>query len=301
MIRLDTNQSAFFKRELEKIKAQTYDVKYKELKAMQYIPVDTSTPSGTEFITWRSYSKVGRAKIIADYAHDFPRVDIYGTENTSKVYDLGSSYGYSIKEIRRSQITGKSLDTRRAEAARRSINELFDDLAWNGNTAYNIQGFLDYPGITSVTRTTGAGGDTWALKTPDEIIADLTAICNGVSTPTKGIWEVNQILLPRTQYNRIKNLRMTDGNTHTVLTYFLANNPGVSVDVVDLLSTAGASGVTRMMAYVKDPVNLVQEIPQMFEQLEEDKKGMEYEIPCHGEFGGVTVYYPESVAYMDNI
>lgn len=299
--RLDANESALFKRQAEYIKRKTYDTKFKNLKAKRFIPVSTEVPSGSATYTWRSYTKFGVAKIIDDYGKDFPRVDIYGEENTAKIFGQGVSFGYSIVEIRRAQREGLNLSDRKAQAARRAIEEKHDALAWNGDSDHNIQGFIDYPGITEATLTTGTAGDTWALKTPDEIIADLTALENAVSVPTNGVETITQIIVPRTQYNILKNTRMTDGNDKTILMYYTENNPEISIDVVDLLATAGDSSTTRMMGYVLDPDYVQQEIPQMFEMADPDKMGMEYVIPCHAEFGGVTVYYPSACAYMDGI
>lgn len=299
---LDATETAFFKRQLEYVKTKTYDIKYRNLKAMQLIPVSTEAPAGADYIIWYSYGKAGMAKIISDYAHDFPRVDVYATENQSKIYSMGDSYGYSIKEIRRAAMAGNSLDTRRANTARRAMDELFDKLAWYGDTDFNIQGFFDYPGITEYTVPNGAGGTPqWSTKTPDEINDDLVGICDAVSVPTNGREEVDTILLPRAEYNLIKNKRMTDGNDKTVLTFFTDNNPGVTVTVLDELKDQGVGSTQRMIAYVKDAEHLTQEIPQPFEQIEPDKKGMTWEVPCHAEFGGVIVYYPQSVAFADDI
>lgn len=302
ILKLDATETAFLKRQLESIKSKTYDTKYKNLKAKQFIPMSSETHPGADFIIWYSYSKAGIAKVIADYANDFPRVDVFATENQSKVRSIGSSYGFSIKEIRRAQMSGVSLDQRRANTARRAIEELIDNLAWFGDTNFNIQGFFDYPGITEYVVPDGASTDPeWTTKTPDEIIADLSGIRSAVTIPTKGREETDQILLPRAQFELIRNTRMTDGNDKTILTFFMDNNPGVSIDVIDELAGQGAGGSDRMMAYVRDPNNLTLEIPQPFEQIEQDKKGMEFIIPVHAEIGGVIIYYLQSVAFGDKI
>lgn len=299
---LDASETVFFKRQLEYVKTKTYDVKYRNLKAMLLIPISTEANNGHDYIIWYSYSKAGHAKIISDYAHDFPRVDVYAEENQSKIYSMGDSYGYSIKEIRRSALAGNSLDSRRANTARRAMDELFDNLAWFGSTDFNIQGFFDYPGITEYTIPNGAGGNPeWSTKTPDEIIEDLTGITDAVSVPTKGREEVDQIILPRAEYNLIKNLKMGTSSDTTVLSFFLSNNPGISIEVLDELDAQGAGASQRMYAYVKDPEHLTQEMPQPFEQFEPDKKGMTWEVPCHAEFGGVIIYYPQSVCFADGI
>lgn len=300
--RLDASETVFFKRQLEYIKSKTYDVKYRNLRAMDLIPVSTEAPAGADYIIWYSYEKAGMAKIVSDYAHDFPRVDVFATENQSKIYTLGDSYGYSIKEVRRASLAGNSLDTRRANTARRAMEELMDRLAWYGDADFNIQGFFNYPGITEYTIPNGASGDTeWTTKTPDEINADLVGIMDSISIPTNGREQADTILLPRARYNLIKNTRMGGASDTTIYTYFTKNNPGVTIEVLDELKDQGVGGSQRMYAYTKDTEHLTQEIPLPFQQSEPEKKGMTWEIPCEAEHGGVIVYYVQSISFADEI
>lgn len=299
---LDVNESAFFTRQLEHIKSKTYDVKYKSLKATMLIPVSTDAPVGADTITYRAFSKLGVAKIISDYAHDFPRVDTVGTETTVKVRSLGDSYGYSIKEIRRSQMAGTRLDSRRANVARRAIDELINTLAWDGDSNYDIQGFIDYPGITEYTLPNDGTGSlkTWASKSPDQIVRDVTGLVDAVVVTTNGVESPDTLLLPLALYNLLSNTRMTDGNDKTIMTYIMDNNPHIKrIEWLTELTTAGAGSTTRIMIYARDPNNLTLEIPQPFEQFPAQWKGMEAEIPCHAETAGVIVYYPLSVAFAD--
>lgn len=300
---LDANESVFFKRQLEFVKSQTYDVKYAPNKALGLFPISTEPgPAATE-ITRRSYDKVGMAKMISDYATDFPRVDVYGTETTVKVHGLGASYGYSIEEIRRAQFAGVPLESRRAMAARDAIDNKLNSIALSGETTCNIAGFLNYSGITEVTVTSGAGGDTWALKTADEILADMNAIVEGILTSTNGIEQPDTMLLPLNQYLLIGRKRIaSDSEGKTVMKYFLENNPYIKrIEWLTELLTAGDSSSARMMVFKNAPTHLELSIPLPFEQFEADKKGMAYEIPCYAKTAGMTIYYPASVAYMDGI
>lgn len=300
--RLDASETTFFKRQLEYIKPRTYDIKYKNLRAMELIPVSTEANAGADYIIWYSYGRAGIAKIVADYAHDFPRCDVFATENQSKIYEMGTSYGYSIKEIRRAAKAGNSLDTRRANTARRAIDELFDKLAWFGSEDFNIQGFLNYPGIGDYVVPNGAGGDPeWPTKTPDEIVKDLTGLLDTVSVPTEGREMADTILLPRVRYNLLKNTRMGGSSDTTILKYFLDNNPDVTIEVLDELKDQGDGGSQVMYAYTRDAEHLTMEMVSPFEQLEPDKKGASWEIPCMASYGGVIVYYPQSIAKADNI
>lgn len=302
--RMDANESAFFTRQLEFIKSATYDTKYKMLKAISLIPVSTEAPSGADSITYRSFSKVGFAKIISDYANDFPRADIYGEEKTAKVRSIGSSYGYSIKEIRRAQMAQLTLDQRRAEAARRASDEKVDTIAWNGDSETGLQGLINYPGITEYTVPADGTGASklWSTKTPDQIVRDITGLVNAIVSTTNGREAPDTLIMPIANYMHIANTRMPYGTDKTILTFVLENSPFLKmVDWVVELNTAGLNSTAKMMAYTRNPMNLTLEIPQPFEQFPPQQKGMEFEIPCHQETGGVIVYYPLSVAYGDGI
>lgn len=302
--RMDAGESAFFTRQLEYVKSQTYDVKYKMLKATSLIPVSTEAPSGADTITYRSFSKIGFAKIISDYANDFPRADIYGEEKTAKVRSIGDSYGYSIKEIRRAQMAQMTLDQRRAEAARRANDEKVDSIAWNGDSETGLQGLINYPGTTEYTiPADGTGASkTWSSKTPDQIVRDVTGLVNAVVNTTNGREAPDTLILPITQYMQLANTRMPYGTDKTIMTFILENSPFIkTIDWVVELKAAGVGATDRIMIYTRNPMNLTLEIPQPFEQFSPQQKGMEYEIPCHSETGGVIVYYPLSVAWGDGL
>lgn len=301
--RLDANESAFFARQLEYIKSQTYDEKYKPLDSFIFIPVSTEIPSGAREFTYRQFKKVGFAKVIHDFAHDFPRVDIHGVEVTTKIKSLGDSYGYTIEEIRAAAMAGFNLNPRRAQTAEEAHMRKADAVAWLGDSVAGLNGFISNDtSYTEYTLSTGASGDTFALKTPDEIIVDLSGIVSAVIVATNKIGKPDTMLLPVTQYLLIANTRMTGDSNRSILKYFLENNPYIkTVAPINELSGAGAGSTDRMMVYQKDPRILEHQIPQMFEQFEADKKGMEYEVPCHSKTAGVTVYYPTEIGYCDGI
>lgn len=301
---LDANETVFFKRELEHVKAQSYDVKFRPNKALSIFPVDTSAgPAATE-ITWRQYTRVGMAKMVSDYAHDFPRVDVYGTEQSVKPKDIGASYGYSIQEIRRAQMAGMPLEARRAMTARQAIDDKIDSVAWNGDTATDLKGFIAYPGISEYTMVSGTGGSkTWSSKTSDEILKDMNGAVNYVVNATNGIEQPDTMLLPLDQYNLIVSKRLGDGSDETVLSYFRKVNPYIKrIEWVVELDNAGSGGtIDRGMVFVNDAMHLTLELPAPFEAYEADKSGMEYVIPCTARTAGMIVYFPGSVAFFDGL
>lgn len=301
---LDAGESVFFKRELEYIKTRTYDTKYKQLKALSLIPISSEAGNGVTEITWRKYSGVGFAKVISDYANDFPRVDVYGEENTAKVKGIGASYGYSIKEIRQSQFSGKRLDQRRAEMARRAVDQSINQIALLGDAANNIPGFLKYPGITEYTLPADGTGASklWTTKTGDQIVRDITGMVSAIMTPTNGMEVPDTLLLPLARYNLIANTRVGSNSDTTILEFILKTSPAIKrIDWLQELSGLGAGSTEKAFMYASDDMHVSLEIPQMFEQFEPQAKGMAFEVPCHAETAGVIVYYPLAVCFADGI
>jgi len=196
-MRLDADEQVFFDNQLALVKSRTYDVQHKALKALSLLPVSTEQDPGATHFIWRSYDKVGMAKIIADYANDFPRADIAGVEHSSPVKDLGVSYGYSVKEIRRAQKAGVALDAKRAEAARRAIDEKQDSIAWKGDAKSGLPGFWNAEGITEYVAALNAGGTSraWADKTADEIVAYFAGLVSAAPESTNGIEQPDTVIL----------------------------------------------------------------------------------------------------------
>ncbi len=302
-VRLDSRETAFFDRELEYVKTKTYDAKLSELKGLSLIPLSTEAGNGMTEITFRRYTGVGFAKIISDYAKDFPRVDVYGEETTVKIKSIGDSYGYSIKEIRQSQATGKKLDTRRANAARRAHEEKQNSMALKSDSKYGTNGLIDYPGISEVTLASDGTGSTktWATKTDDQILRDINALVEGVMSPTKGREIPDTLLLPLASYNLLANRRLGD-NTTTLMSYIKANNPHITrIEWLNELKDAGASNTNRIMVGKFDAEHITLEIPQMFEQFDAQQEGMDFEIPCHSECAGTIIYYPLAFCFADGV
>ena len=303
-MRLDSNESVFFNRELAYVKARSYDAKYAELKGLSLIPISTEAGAGINEIIFHQYRGVGFAKVIADYAKDFPRVDIYGEEKAVKVKGIGDSYGYSIKEIRASQRTGKNLDQRRAITARRAHDEMMNRMALKSNTADGTFGLLDFPGITEVTLQADgtSSSKTWASKTPDQIVRDINDLVNAVMEPTSAREVPDTLLLPIAQYNDLASRRIGEAGEKTLMRYILDNSPYIKrIDWLSELKNFGAGGTNRALVGRFDEEHLTLEIPQPFEQFEAQQEGMEFTIPCHSECAGTIIYYPLAFAYADGI
>jgi len=314
-VNLDANESVFFARELERIKSSTYDVLYPELKATQLIPVSTDAGQGAESITYQQYDMVGMAKIVSNYADDLPRADVSGKEFTSPVRSLGDSYGYSVQEVRASAMANKNLPQRKANAARRAVEQAINSIAFFAKSDDGVYGGLTgliyNPNVTKAEVATGgtSGAKLWSGKTSDEILIDLNTVVGNMISLTKGVEVPDTILLPIVQYTKIATTRMAAGTDTTILQFFLKNNPSITsvIWVNELGSVAvnprtnAAVATNLMICYRKSPDKLTLEIPQPFEQFAVQERGLEYLTPCHARIGGVIIYYPLSVTIIDGI
>jgi hypothetical protein len=294
---LDAEGSVFFTRQLEYVKGKIIEEQLVPLTYAQFIPVSAEMPLGATNFTWRSYSGYGQARIISDYAKDFPRSEIAGKEQSITVKNLGASYAYTIMDIRRAQYGGVDLEYRKGVAARRAIEEKINSIAWKGDATFGIQGFLNYPGVVSFTPAGATAGDKlWSAKTADQIIDDLNAILAGVDVATNGIETPNTILIPKAQMTRIKNLRSGTNSDLTVYEWFIRNNPGITLEVCRELKGAGAGGTDMIVAYTKSSDKLEFQLPMALETLEMQKDGLEYIVPMMATVAGVVVYYPLSIS-----
>lgn len=296
---LDADGTAFFLRELEYIKAKSYDVLYQDLIARDLFPVSNEAPEGVDTITYHTYDHVGMAKLIHSYAKDLPRVDISGKETTIKVFPGGSAFGYSRDEILKSQMTGLPLDQRRANASQRAFEELVDNIAWNGESATGLIGVLSDPNVP-LTNSTTTGG--WLQATPDEIIADVNAMVGTYNESTRMKEKSNTLLVPVAEYNHINGTPRASNSDTTILQFILKNVEGVdNIVACNELSDIGASGSRIVILYDKNPDKLQLEIPKELEFLPPQEKGLELEVNTWGKIGGVNIYYPLSMLKMDGV
>ena len=295
----DAAESLFFLRELEFIKAKTYDHKYAQFRARELIPVDTSAGPGAETIVYRSYDSRGVAKWINSYADDLADADAFGKEVRSAVRGFAVAYRYNVHEIDAAYMAGKPLQERKALAARRACEQFLDNVAALGDADNAMIGLTNVTNCNSYTVPSGStlGADqTWATKTGLEILADLVGITSYGVTTTKEVEIPDTILLPTSEYELIAGTPVTSLAQETILSFFLRTSPHIKVvHSWPRLTKADADGTDMMICYRREPDALQLAIPQEFTQLPPQPDNLSYKIPCVMRTGGVIVYYPMSL------
>lgn len=313
---LDADESAFFQLQLTYIELQQLAIKHKPLRAAMFIPVTSRAPAGAESIQIRYFDLVGKAKIVHDYASDFPMANTVGSSKTIQIKSLGSGFQYSVQEIRAAQMAGTPLEQREAMAAERSIDEMIDSIAWLGDEDTGLNGLLNYPGINTYTvAASGSGSSTlWTTKTPDQIIADIVGLVTTVRKATNGKEIPDTLLLPQSSYLYLVGTRLGAYNDVSLLTYIQTTLKVMGITTIDWINelenfpeavvgnvASGNTKPNRMIVYKRDEEHLRLECPVMLEMFPPQLEGLMYKIPVHARTAGVICYYPLSIAVADGI
>lgn len=300
-MRFDSAEDAsiFFARELDYIKSKSYDKIYPEFTALNNFPITHEVPEGAETMTYYSYEKTGMAAIISNYATDLPRADVKGSPTTAYVKSIGDSYGYSIQEMRASRMAGKSLDTRKAEAARYAIDRKTNEIAFAGDKEHKLMGMLsDDNNIPLYTLATVETKTSWKDKSAAEILADINGMFAYQSRITQDVERADTLALPPAVFIDIST-RQIPNTGYTVKKFLLENAPYLKniISAPELSAENKATnpyGVDVAMLYTNNADKFSLEIPMAFYQYPLQNRNLEVIVPCEERVAGIVLYYPLS-------
>lgn len=295
--------SVFFARELDYIKAKSYDKIYPEFTALNHFPITHEVPEGAETTTYYSYEKTGMAAIISNYATDLPRADVKGEPTTAYIKSLGDSYGYSIQEMRASRMAGKSLDTRKAESAKYQIERAMNTLAWAGNKEHKLMGILsadnNIPYYTlSTVEIEGQQYTNFKHKSAQQILDDINGMFGYQAGITMDVERADTLALPSDVYIDISTRQIP--NTGFTVKKFLLENAPYLKDIISAPELSGKNTETNplrtnvMLLFTNDPEKFSMEIPMDFYQYPLQPENLEVKIPCEARAAGIILYYPLS-------
>jgi len=299
--REDAASSVFFARELENIEAETYKVEYPEFKMTSLIPVTSEAGLGAESHTYYMYDSVGVAQLIKNYATDFRRVDVKGQKYTLNFENFGDSYGYNFQEIENAKFAKKPLDKMKAETAREVIEQKIEDVMAFGQAEAGINGFFNHPNLTEVTLPNNSSNtdNDWRLKTPENIIKDVSALIRAPYTATKGRERVDTMVLGNDLYLHLADTPMGSDLDKTILEFLKKKHPGVNFTDHYFLDEFQGAAEDRVIVYSRQPRKLKFHLPVRYKTLEPFWNGAEYSINNYCRMGGLQFIRPLSAAYAD--
>lgn len=285
----------FLERQLEFIRPQVFEVQYADIKYPTVLPVTSEAGPGAQTFTYRIMDATGEFRLIADAADDLPRADISQTEKSINIRSFGGSFGYTVQELRAAQMANIALEQRRAAAVRRAYEEKVESLAFFGESSVGLSGFFNNSTVDVVA------ADKWfSNATAPEMLELLNYGVTAIINASKMKEQPDTILMAWEDYNKVSTTRNSDSSDVTVLEYFLRTNPFIrNVEPINELDADNSVlNTNRMVVYKRDPEKVQLHIPQPLELFPPQQRGLEFIVPAHARVGGVALYYPKSVIYV---
>jgi hypothetical protein len=285
----------FLERQLEFIRPQVFEVTYADIKYPTLLPVTSEAGPGAQTFTFRIMDSTGEFKLIADAADDLPRADISQVEKSINIRSFGGSFGYTVQELRAAQMANIALEQRRASAVRRAYEEKVEAVAMFGESTVGLAGFFNNATVDVIA------ADKWFdTATAQEMLELLNYGVSAIINASNMKEQPDTILLAYEDYNKISTTRNSDSSDVTVLEYFLRTNPYIrNVEPINQLDASNSVlNTNRMVVYKRDPEKVQLHIPQPLELFPPQQRGLEFIVPAHARVGGVALYYPKSVIYV---
>lgn len=297
---LDAKQSVFFSKQLEHVKTKVYNIEYDDLTYDKVFSVATDVNKGATTIVRRIMDMAGKAKRIAGYAGDLPRVDVTKSEIRNTVITIADSFGYTLDEIDACSMAGENLPTDRAAVARRKIEEEMNDIAWFGDATAGIKGFLNNTDIGS-----GNSLKAFSAMTASEFLAAIIAMQTAVVTATRGKRKPSKLLLDPTEWTRIMTTPRSDTSDTSIASWIVANTPFLKSleDIIAIPELLDFDGANHKAAAVLDPSAEQCEIdmPRDITFHTEQEDGLEIVVPVSARYAGLSYMYPSGAYILKNV
>jgi hypothetical protein len=286
----------FLQRQLEYIRPQVFEAQYADIKYASVLPVTSEAGPGAQTFTYRIMDSTGEFKLISDAADDLPRADVSQIEKSISIRSFGGSFGYTVQELRAAQMANVALEQRRAVAVRRAYEEKVENVAFFGESSVGMAGFFNNATVDVVAADKWFTSATTAQEMLELLNYGVTAIINA----SKMKEQPDTILMAWEDYREISTRRNSDSSDVTVLEYFLRTNPYIrNIEPINQLDADNSVlNTNRMVVYKRDPEKVQLHIPQPLELFPPQQRGLEFIVPAHARVGGVAIYYPKSVIYV---
>ncbi len=300
-------ETMFIAKTLEHVAARTYDVMYATAKARTFMPVNNAVHNGARTFVYHQWDHIGLANWITNYATDFESVNAFVKEFDKPIYSMGTSYQYSVQDLRAAQLARTPLNEKLAAAARLVVEQKIDDVAAFGDSVRGIEGFTNHSAVSVISPVNGTWDDS---TTGAEMVADLQKLAMAPEQVSKQLIVADTLVLPLDVQpflmkpmgaefsSTVLDVFKRSGSTIKNIEFWHKTSGNGVRDRLTGSPSAGV-GVKRAIAYKKDAQVLELVIPQEFEQFNPQQVNMAFYVPCHARIGGVNVFYPFGMTYMD--
>lgn len=300
----------FLQEQLEHVGPKLYETKYRNIRYSDLVPVTDRAGPGATSISHEFVDARMQAKLLHGASDEIPTADISFDKTPIPVAGGGLQFSYTIFELLQSQALAavgrdRNIDTRRAQAVFRGIEELAQSVCFLGDTAHGLPGFLNNASVATANATTG----TWTTATdPDLVVADVNELLTRVWEDSETIEMPDTLLLPPDRYSLLVNLVRGSVNDTTVMEliqktnlYSVSTGQPLNIQPLAELEGLGGGSLRRMMAYRKDPDVVEFHYPMQPQMMPPQPRGLSFDVPVAFRISGVELRYPGACGYLDNL
>ncbi len=315
--RYDAAETVFTQRALTYLSSEVFPTLIPPLKARMFVPTAVKANPGATSYVWRKPTRTGIARVFATgCALDAPVVGMTMEEITEHFYTVASQLTYNYFELLAVGMAlenGQPVDLvgEKLKAALEANEKRLDLIAAFGTATppnsygpevdadLGITGLLNNGSSSVYATPAGAfGSKTWALKTADEVLADLFGIVSYQRSSTYEVHAPDTIVMPIAEFQSIVGRRLSDVSGESILSFFMRTQreAGQPIDVYPWMYCAGAGLATSdmMIAYKRDPRMLQHILSMDNTPIAPSTVGLETNQIVASRTAGLVLQYPLS-------
>lgn len=219
----------------------------------------------------------------------------------------GTELKWTLLELESASRLGRPLDSQYYDAMKLKYQMDIDEMVYTGDITFGKTGMFNSGLVTPANVAAGAGGVTWALKTPDEKLKDVNEILTAAWASSGYSVVPRELRLPPAMFSNIASEKVSTAGNVSTLEFLRANSISnaangqpLNIQPVKWLTGLGVGATNRMVAYTKDkdyvrfPMVPLAHTPVEYRSI--------WQLTTYyGKLGVVELVRPEVVAYRDGI
>lgn len=283
--------------------------------ARSLFSVDSSVQPWAESYQTATRSNPGIEAEIIGYQSVLPNVMRFARRTvTAPIVPLGDAVVYTVQDVSNARQFGTPLDRLALDAIREGIYRKEDRLTFRGDNNSGVFGLGNHPMIMQVSlpATGSSNGFTnttsWLGKDAQGIIREFGELLRlqNEASESMGAPPVDTLILPTTVATYLATTFVNPANPNTsILDLFRNSFPQINLassvlmNSLPLSSLNGASETAALLYNRASAVSVV--IPRDVTLEPTQAVDLKLSTPAHSRFGGLRVFYPESIALLVGI
>jgi len=285
--------ASFTKRQLEYVRTEVLLKEPAPLTGREVIPQGTDIPAYKDFYVHEMYEMLGVAEFIADAADDLPLADVGVSEETFNARSFGCAYKHTFEEMEKSQAEGMNITTKRANAARRAIEELMNQIMWFGSPTEDLFGFVNFPDVPRVLLNHAIG----PTVSQSNIRQMLNSFINDTFKITKQNAMPDTLGMATDPYTHIHSEPRSQDNNTTIADYLKDKNPFLSeIKPIREFDGAGPNGEDLIAVLDSREDTVEHKLFREFTQRPPQTDNLATVTNCVAKSGGTVFNYPMRAA-----